>query len=537
VEGEEFTAQTLITLTRLETLKAFDDLRQLREQHALIDQRGTQQLGFVLFDLYGFAHRFFREHVYNHMLEPGERREMHRLVGETLEKLCEDDLGPVAAQLARHFQEAKVPNKAARFAIMAAEAEQARFLWTEARRWCEFGLAALQDYPESPAINRLRCDLYAALATTNYRYGDFNAAEEAADSALELAAELELPAEKFADIYFYSAINADELGDYERMLDHARRGLAILAGAGITQGVLLLQLRDSEALALGRNGQSQQGIDSLTEALAAAEALPRKKALDKAVGEAYNDLAILYGNVNHFDLSIPAYQKGLEVLDRVNHVEMLLIVLTNMADDLNILRRFDETLPYLNRAHEIVRQIGALDSDGYVRSVRGYTYLMLGRVSEAVEDLTQAAELLERTGTVYGVFGAMADLALAYLAQGEQTRALEQARRAVEAAQRVDRAYSQAYTLQCLARIEGACGEYAPSAEHFEGALKILEDEDEEQRDIAIVQRCYAEMLLQQGERERAVPLLEQSLGTLEAINLEAEAALSRAALEKARQG
>ena len=146
IEGEDFTAQVVARLRQLDEIRAFDDLESLEQRYRLIHSEGQQhEVATVVLDMYRFAHRFFRERIYQKM-DDGKRRILHRQVGECLEALYgEGELMSIASQLTQHFKAAGKRAKAARYALLAAEVEQSRYAWAEGEHWCALGLELVND--------------------------------------------------------------------------------------------------------------------------------------------------------------------------------------------------------------------------------------------------------------------------------------------------------------------------------------------------------------------------------------------------------
>ena len=82
-------------------------------------------------DSYRFTHPLIRESLYKGLTE-AERTRLHRAIGEALEQLHAANLTPHLAELAHHFFEAAVDEKAIRYSIGAGDAAYAVFAYAEA---------------------------------------------------------------------------------------------------------------------------------------------------------------------------------------------------------------------------------------------------------------------------------------------------------------------------------------------------------------------------------------------------------------------
>jgi predicted ATPase len=95
----------------------------LERRHRLVSAQGTRRLDGQRLSLHRFQHNLFQKYLYNN-LNAVERAYLHRDVGNALEGLYLDhpeELAAVAPQLARHFQEAGIAEKAIDYLRQAGE--------------------------------------------------------------------------------------------------------------------------------------------------------------------------------------------------------------------------------------------------------------------------------------------------------------------------------------------------------------------------------------------------------------------------------
>jgi ABC-type oligopeptide transport system substrate-binding subunit/DNA-binding SARP family transcriptional activator len=132
VEGEAFTAQVVARVGEIEERKVLRQLsRELAKQHRLVRERGEECVGRQTLSHYRFAHALFHRYLYNE-LSAGERRLLHREVGGMLELLYGEDAERMAPQLARHFDEAGMPEKAIRYLLASGDRARLAYAHQEA---------------------------------------------------------------------------------------------------------------------------------------------------------------------------------------------------------------------------------------------------------------------------------------------------------------------------------------------------------------------------------------------------------------------
>jgi tetratricopeptide (TPR) repeat protein len=157
------------------------DLLGEGEKHGII-RSGPREGG-----LYGFTHGLLREALYADTT-PGRRAELHRRVGEALERRYGADPGPRLAELARHFGEAAVaggdPARGVAYARRAGDHARLLYAYAEAAAHYAQALRLLGDGEEHGAE---RCELLLARGLTATQAGDGRNARAAFLEAATLA--------------------------------------------------------------------------------------------------------------------------------------------------------------------------------------------------------------------------------------------------------------------------------------------------------------------------------------------------------------
>ncbi len=119
VEGEEFTAEVVARLQETEVRELIRLLsHELDKRHHLVSAKGIKRLATQRLSIYLFRHILFQRYLYKG-LDEVERSHLHEEVGNVLETLYGDQADEIAVQLARHFQEAGVTEKAVAYLLKA----------------------------------------------------------------------------------------------------------------------------------------------------------------------------------------------------------------------------------------------------------------------------------------------------------------------------------------------------------------------------------------------------------------------------------
>jgi predicted ATPase len=151
VEGENFTAEVV---ARVQATDARVQIRQLsgelEKQHRLVSARGVRRLDGQRLSLYRFQHNLFQTYLYTE-LDDVERTVMHEDVGLVMEELYGDQVDEIAVQLARHFVEARIAEKARVYLRRVGELAAARYANDEA---VDYLSRALELTPENDLTER-----------------------------------------------------------------------------------------------------------------------------------------------------------------------------------------------------------------------------------------------------------------------------------------------------------------------------------------------------------------------------------------------
>ena len=107
---------------------------------------------------YLFRHVLVQDAAYDSLLR-GDRRRLHRLVGETLEERYANRRDELAPVLALHFEQAGEDARAMEYLVTAGQAAMQRFAMTEARGFLARAMALLPRASGDPALARRRVEV------------------------------------------------------------------------------------------------------------------------------------------------------------------------------------------------------------------------------------------------------------------------------------------------------------------------------------------------------------------------------------------
>lgn len=242
VEGEEFAAEVAAQVAGMNRTDALRVLGgTLGKQHRLVyaskvvwlEERNASLLR------YRFQHALFQEYLYQH-LDPGERARLHELTAVALEQLYAGHTADIAMQLARHFELAGRPGKAADYWLEAGQLAMRLLAYREAQSDFGRSLELLAQLPQTPdcALRQLRARLAHAWSSSMLGgWGDASRAS-AAVSAIALSEQ----AGGLANIAFallLQAIVQISHGEFVRAREAGEQLLNVAQASGDRQATML----------------------------------------------------------------------------------------------------------------------------------------------------------------------------------------------------------------------------------------------------------------------------------------------------------
>jgi predicted ATPase len=333
VEGEQFTAEVVARVQAIANRTAIQQLSaDLNRRHRLVSPQGLVQLDDSRLSLYRFTHNLFHTYVYDN-LDVLERTYLHEDVGNALEAMYGDRAGEIAAELARHFHEAGIIDKAVKYHLEAARRATVSSAYDEAVTHLTAGLALIRPgssvpdqmqyeltlqaslgptlvatkgwgAPEAEQAYMRACDLcqtlgnQTVLATVLYGLaylrefrGQYSRSQELVQQRLGLPPSV-LGTHQILESYELLACSTFHQGAFDQCLEHVGRGLEFYDGPKRSN----VQTPDGQdlgvashtwaALALWFKGYPDQGSERLGTALDLADAQGQRYTLARVLSKA-----------------------------------------------------------------------------------------------------------------------------------------------------------------------------------------------------------------------------------------------------------
>lgn len=166
VQGEHFTAEVIADALACDAGRLTQQLSNvLDRQHRLVVAQGIQRVVGQRLATYRFRHNLFQKYVYER-LDAVERSQRHEEVADALTRLYEqasDGVAPIATQLAWHYRQAGVLDKAIAYLVQAGNEAIRLSAYDEAVASFTEGLALLRELPPGSDRQMLELNLLMGL--------------------------------------------------------------------------------------------------------------------------------------------------------------------------------------------------------------------------------------------------------------------------------------------------------------------------------------------------------------------------------------
>ncbi len=402
---------------------------------------------------YLFRHALVQDAAYSSLVKQ-DRKQLHRSVGEALERMYPDRLDELAARLGQHFDEAGDGERALKYYTLAGDHAARQYANAEAAAHFAraIELARRTPRPNSQELIHLYLNRGQALqhmgrydeALRNYAELE-RLAHERGDRAIELAA-----------LMARATVHSTPTPAHDPALGEqlSQRTLALARDLGD---------RQAEAKSLWNlvlvhtfDGEVQQAIAYGERSLAIA----REMGLREQLAFTLNDLSSSYAFDGRLERALTTLQEASDLWREMRNLPMLADSRSTAALYLFYAGRLQEAMAAAEEGLRISRSIQNLWGQAFGTGMLGYPSQELGLMGQAIEAWEQSHRLGEPSGLIMTVVYVGADLAWLYATLGAMARALELAIQAVDSSSRVMPAW-RAWPVAVLARLHLLRGDVA----------------------------------------------------------------------------
>jgi tetratricopeptide (TPR) repeat protein len=517
VIGREFSLRLLSAVWR-EAERIEDLLRELTRLEFLYERvvgDGT---------VYVFRHALSQEAAYGSLLER-HRSAHHGSVGRALEELYRDRRDEVAELLALHFGRSKEAEKAADYAILAAQKSQRRWANAEALAYFSDALRLLDAMPDTQPNRLRRVDAVLNQAEVKYALGRYNEHIRALEEIRGVVDEAADPARRAAWHYWTGFLHATSGGRPDLAIEHCREAAKIASALNLDEINAISESCLAQVYMIA--GRLQEALEAGERALAFFEAHGNRW----WAGRTLWHLTAIANYLGDWAASLNYCRRGIEHGVALQDLRLKVVGWTRMG--LAHIQQGD-----IERGLECCNEALALAplprDAAWARVILGYGKIKAGRLDEGIAELSEGLAWFESSHMRWThTIGAV------WLAEGQLRRGDRAGARSL-----IERVLATSRATGYLHYEGRACwlmGEYlaadAPAAaeDHVETAMRIF-DRVGARNDLAKAMVTRAALRQRAGDVAAARQLLEAANAIFHALGTHGEfgrIAAARAALDR----
>ena len=419
VEGQDLTAEVV---ARIENIDEREIIRLLREEadrrHQLVRALDVRRAGAQRLSVYRFRHILFQKYLYQ-SLDRVERSYLHESVGKTLETLLGNKAGGAAVQLAHHFGEASVPEKAFHYLALSGDKARRVYATKEATQIYSQALAAAEEIDFEVDQARLigvyegRGHVSMSLTRFDDAIVDFNAMRDTARNGGDLQNEAEALSQ-IAYCYFLK-MGDDHIPAMEQC---AKDALQLAEKTG-DQSILSRSLTT-----LGIVHETRGELAEAIEKLEASRAICLKEGYKGALVQNLFHLGQQAYWQGNFAGAVPIAKEGVAAAEELRDGFHELFNRAVLCLSTWGCGKYGEAFEVLDESLRKARETENRFLEGRLVNTQGWFHRDLGDFDGAVEFHEQGLSLAKSASVFNVEISALVDLGHDYLALGHLDRAM-----------------------------------------------------------------------------------------------------------------
>ena len=481
--------------------------------------------------VYSFRHTLTQEVAYE-SLAYARRRELHRRIGEFIEREYAEALAQQYNILAYHFYQGQVWDKAVDYALRAGEHAQHEYANEAAIAHFRRALEAAEEGERCGLdMASARLQAHEALGDVLSVVGEYDEALEHYAAARELV-EAQPPGEArdrhLADLCRKTAEVYEKKSEYETAFQWLQRGLNVLGQRETLEAAHIYRLGAGIYHRLGQNDQAiawcRRSLD-IAQKSKTEEGQRTVAHLHFLMAEIYRRYGNLEKAVQHARQSADAYQ----ALEDAFGASQAYNTLGNVYFELG---NWNEAAKFYRSGMEIKEKIGDVYGQGMIANNLGEILLYQGRLEEALAAYQRSLSVWERLNASFGTALLNNNLAAVYIRQKEWDKAESHLQSSLDLFQEIGAEDFLPELYRHLAEVDMGQGRLDEALSHAAASLEMAR-EHKMQLEEGIASRIVGEVYHRLGKHDWALQELHSSLELLEALDTPYEAARTHLALAR----
>ena len=500
--GRTFSHELLAAVSRLAEATLDQALSRL------VDAELVYRRGLAPEVIYEFKHALLQVAAYESLLH-SKRRQLHKEIGQVLEKRFPEIVDKSAELLAYHYREAGLPEQAIPYAFKAGDAATSRYASSEATAHYQSTLDMAKSMPASEKGARYQIRAILKLANVASNREEFERDLSNLDLARSLAEEID-HRYRLCQVHYWTGRTHYVLGRFDLAIEFAEKAIEIGDTLGGDDKIVAGPVNLLARVHCLRG----EPLDAINYA---ARSVKQMHNLGNLVEEAAVSGVLAFANAQHgrFTEAIEAANHGVELAQELDHLPTAAACFMFRGVVNGWFGKLEPAVPDFEQALFICERSGDVFRKYLTHGWRGEAYLVADDIMAARNDLEQCLALGDKIGTFFhrGAFEAF--LAKVRLEQGDAEEALRTSETAVEAATRSGETWARSIALRIAAEIQVTSK--APDLDKAEKAIRVALDIQEERQcrcDIGWSLLVLGQILAAKGDLEGA----RKAYGTAESM-------------------
>ncbi|MBN1876690.1 MAG: tetratricopeptide repeat protein [Anaerolineae bacterium] len=545
IQGEIFTAEIVAQLQNITARDMIRVLVDLEKRHHLINTLGQRRVNIHRLSQFLFQNKLFQQYIYER-IDSSERNYLHQDVGLELEQLYGTQADIIAGQLAWHFEEAGLTDKACHYLRIAGEQALARAAHTEAANYISRALALTPEAEhaarydmllirekayELQAVRPAQSQDLAELESLAQALGDM---QKQAEVALRQAAFAEATSDYPAAIaaaqraidwadaaqdiarqatgHLRWALTLQVQGDYMASHQHLEQAMTLAQQAG--RADLEADCLHNIGILCWRLGERPKAKNYFEQALRARRKLGDRRGESATL----HTLGIIAHNEGHYAGALNLYQQAVQIRREIGERRTEISTLNNLGVLQAMLGNYTEARAHYQKCLHIGRAMGDQATELRALINLSEAACQLGDLEPAREHGQHATELAEAIGNRSLHATALTNLGHALTGLQQWAEATAAYQQAMTLRSELGEQHMAIESRAGLARVALLQDNVPQAQEHVAAILAYLDgggSVDGMENPFQVYLICY--QVLQASSEARASQILEQAFNQLQA--------------------
>jgi diguanylate cyclase (GGDEF)-like protein len=491
-------------------------------------------------DRYAFINPLFRQVLYED-INKRRRRNLHKQIGNFLEKYYFDRVDELRGDLAFHYQHGGNLLKALEYSVKAGEKAEELYANQEAIHYFDRAIQIISSSRDEGYDRNLYLQLMEKKADILDLVGEYESAEKVYEEIIDTLIDMGQPKSSRARIMGKLGVIRDKKGESECAVKTLKDGMKLLKKtdgterAGLLSSLADLYLREGrldEAISCckeGLNGIKDKDTDSgaqiymtigctyLEKGVSEKAKFYLKRGIEiftsignlKGLGRAYLSMGTLYYSSGKYNSAEEYYEKSLEFASKTGNVSLLLACFNNLGMIARVHSDIKGAVDRWEKGLVLAEKIEQIRYTAYLKNNLGNANRELGDYSLALSRLNDSLKLFQQLNCGVDIRRVNRGLAILYLCLGDPDLAEE----AITLNQpEIEKGVDQvelSMNMDVLGRVCKEKKRYSDAEPYF---LKALEGyrKASDPEDLTVGLMNTVDFYIDWGKVEKAIPYLDE---------------------------